>query len=553
MPDNGRIDELGGGGIPEEKPADPDPVLIVDDQAPTRHLLTVTLAEAGIDAVEAADGQQALDLIAHGRFSLVLLDVHMPGLSGIEVLERLREQRRTRTLPVILLTADGDVPARVRGLQAGADDYISKPFDLDELVARVGTRLRGHAAWQDELEAHLRERAAVASAVGRIDAASAPERTAEIICAELTSAGDRTGAALVAFLGDGLAIPLAVDQLALWGMKPGRPLALSAARYLAGRAGHGPWVERLGGPFDEGIPSSPVQAGLHVACAPLLRGDAVLGLLLLGADPPDGEAAAADVSRSLASAIDFAAFAGGVLAPSLSERRGHRHRIARLEGILRASAYGTVFQPVVRLADLEIVGYEALTRFSDGVPPELRFAEAARLGLGHRLELATMEAAVRAAHQLPDGPWLAFNASPSLLISRTPEVAAILDQRPGPKVLELSEHDRVDDYPELRAALDRLGAQVRLSIDDAGSGFASLRHVLALGPAFMKLDRSWITGIDTDHARQALVAGLAHFSRSTGCRLVAEGVEHDAELAVLRQIDADLGQGFLLGRPAAIR
>ena len=93
---------------------------------------------------------------------------------------------------------------------------------------------------------------------------------------------------------------------------------------------------------------------------------------------------------------------------------------------------------------------------------------------------------------------------------------------------------------------------MHVSIDDAGAGFASLRHVLELKPEFMKLDRSWIAGLDRDPARQALVAGLSHFARATGCRLIAEGVETEAELAALRAFDVELGQGFLFGRPQAV-
>jgi EAL domain-containing protein (putative c-di-GMP-specific phosphodiesterase class I) len=121
---------------------------------------------------------------------------------------------------------------------------------------------------------------------------------------------------------------------------------------------------------------------------------------------------------------------------------------------------------------------------------------------------------------------------------------------PRPVVLELTEHDRVDDYGALRDALSRLTPHVHVSIDDAGAGFASLRHVLELRPEFMKLDRSWIAGLDADPTRQALVCGLSHFSRATGCRLIAEGVERAGEASALQQFDVELGQGFLFGEPA---
>ncbi len=97
-----------------------------------------------------------------------------------------------------------------------------------------------------------------------------------------------------------------------------------------------------------------------------------------------------------------------------------------------------------------------------------------------------------------------------------------------------------------------LGATVEFAVDDAGVGFSSLRHILELRPAFVKLDRSLVAGLESDPARQAMIVGLRHFASATGCRLIAEGIETDAELEVLRSLDVSLGQGYLLGRPVPV-
>jgi len=89
-------------------------------------------------------------------------------------------------------------------------------------------------------------------------------------------------------------------------------------------------------------------------------------------------------------------------------------------------------------------------------------------------------------------------------------------------------------------------------VDDAGVGFSSLRHILELHPAFVKLDRSLVAGLESDPARQAMIVGLRHFALATGCRLIAEGVETEAELSVLRTLEIGLGQGYLLGRPLPV-
>ena len=113
-------------------------------------------------------------------------------------------------------------------------------------------------------------------------------------------------------------------------------------------------------------------------------------------------------------------------------------------------------------------------------------------------------------------------------------------------VLEITEHIEIESYPALRRAIER-SAPAQLVVDDAGAGFANLRHILELEPDIVKLDIGLVQNIDHDAARRALVAGLCHFSSRTGTVLVAEGIERAAEVAVLRELSVDYGQGYLRG------
>jgi EAL domain-containing protein (putative c-di-GMP-specific phosphodiesterase class I) len=115
-------------------------------------------------------------------------------------------------------------------------------------------------------------------------------------------------------------------------------------------------------------------------------------------------------------------------------------------------------------------------------------------------------------------------------------------------VLEVSEQVPITDYEAFRHAVRRLG-KVELSVDDAGAGFASLRHILELKPAWVKLDITLVRRIETDPLRQALVAGLAHFAARSGQGLIAEGLEHRDEAAALMELGVEFAQGFLFGRP----
>ena len=125
-------------------------LLVAEDEHDLRALLSMSLTEEGYDVVEAADGLAAWAILQREKIDLVLLDVMMPKLDGLNLLRRLRE---TSELPVILLTARGEEMDKVLGLNLGADDYLTKPFSMAELMARIAARLRrvrSHAGAKSE-------------------------------------------------------------------------------------------------------------------------------------------------------------------------------------------------------------------------------------------------------------------------------------------------------------------------------------------------------------------------------------------------------------------
>ena len=117
-------------------------ILLVDDEAHLVTLLRYNLERAGLDVVTAPDGEEALAVMSERQVDLVLLDWMLPYLSGIEVCRQLRRNPATRNVPIIILTARAQETDRIRGLDTGADDYISKPFSTDELIARIRAVLR---------------------------------------------------------------------------------------------------------------------------------------------------------------------------------------------------------------------------------------------------------------------------------------------------------------------------------------------------------------------------------------------------------------------------
>ncbi|WP_346619778.1 EAL domain-containing protein [Blastococcus montanus] len=237
--------------------------------------------------------------------------------------------------------------------------------------------------------------------------------------------------------------------------------------------------------------------------------------------------------------------------PRPASARDLAARRERVRTFLAQGAVEVVLQPVVDMVTGAVAGHEALSRFpgwgGDG-PAEL-FGEAAAIGIGVELEEAAARAALRAAGRLPGGLSLAVNLSADALLC--PTVVDLLLAHAGcPLCVEITEHSPVDDYEAVVAVTRRLRrAGVAVSVDDAGAGYASLRHILRLNPDVIKLDIGLVMGLQADRARQAMTSAMVAFAGETGARLIAEGVEEAAERDTLVARGVRYGQGYLFGRP----
>jgi len=254
--------------------------------------------------------------------------------------------------------------------------------------------------------------------------------------------------------------------------------------------------------------------------------------------------------QRLEAVVEAAPLVGALLAPQLADLDESATEAAAIQAIIAERAFEPAYQPIVDLATGRPVAFEALTRFTCGERPDLVFGRADRVGLGLELEAITIEAAVHGSRLLEPGAALHVNVSPAFLgDARLPRLLAGAQR---PITLEITEHVEVPDYAALRSAVRALGPGVGLAVDDAGAGFASLRHVLELRPDTVKLDLALVRGIDGDPARQALVAGMVHFVRGMGASIVAEGVETAEERQALLDLGVPFGQGYLFGAAAFI-
>jgi PAS domain S-box-containing protein len=397
-----------------------------------------------------------------------------------------------------------------------------------------------------ERATHLaREHALIAETIRGLRAGDTPEATAQAICGRVVNLTGVVGSQLSLFGLDGCCWPIG---FVVEGQPDSPLIRLSEQRsgYLRERAAQGPWIESWVSDPSRSYDQILNDLGVHaIACAPVRHQQQVIGLLGIYTI---GSVEDVAVTEELPALVQFADLAGALIGRDVVERteagRGRDH----IADVIARGAFGPVFQPIVELAGNRIVGYEALTRFTDGTYPESVFDQAAAVGLGLELEMATLEAALAAAEVLPQSAWLNLNATPELILAGEPLRLLLAGSRRR-IVLEVTEHTAITDYPAFRAAMEALGSNVEFAVDDAGTGFASLRHIVELHPKFVKLDRSLMAGVETDSARQAMIVGLCHFAHVTRCRLIVEGIETDSELSVLRELAIELGQGYLLGRP----
>jgi PAS domain S-box-containing protein len=406
------------------------------------------------------------------------------------------------------------------------------------------TRERG---LQSQVDRETRERAAVRASLAHIESDSNVHDIAAAACAELRALDGVQAAAV---------IDLAVGDESILAMSGVDPRAFELNPTGVNALGEYLRANLAGGPCLLAYSSHPGSPHPHahepaedlprmIAYAPLTSGGHVFGALAISASR---SSAARDLGARIPLLETLTSALAPLLRPGLDDLHATNDAAAAIGSILDQGLFSPVFQPIVEVATGTTVGFEALTRFTGGVRPDIVFERAHRAGLGIELERATLNAALHAARDLPVGAYLTLNMSPAFVTSGEP--AGLLKGVTRSLVIEVTEHEVIEDYAALRAHLAALRPGVRLAIDDAGAGYASLRHMLELEPEIVKLDIAIIRDVDTDPGRNALVDGMKYFADKRQITLIAEGVETAAELAALREIGIPHAQGFFLSRPA---
>ncbi|MBO6676572.1 MAG: EAL domain-containing protein [Rhizobiales bacterium] len=246
-------------------------------------------------------------------------------------------------------------------------------------------------------------------------------------------------------------------------------------------------------------------------------------------------------------------------AERVAERIKHERQLdakkQAIEAAIETDRFQLVFQPIVSLSNGSIQGFESLSRFSSEPyrPPNLWFSDAQSVGLGTKLECLAIQRALDQIKLITDSAYVSLNISPDNVMTDTFKSLFAGRRDLSRLMLEITEHSQVRDYQALLRALQPLRERgLKLAVDDAGAGYASLTHIIQLNADVIKLDMSLVRGIDSDNAKRSLAAGMVMFAREMGIKVIAEGIETNAERDTLKGLGIFAGQGFLLGRPNPI-
>lgn len=538
-------------------------ILWADDNADMRAYVRRLLAPYW-DVETVANGRQALESALRNPPDLILTDVMMPELDGFGLLQAVRADPRIGAIPVILLSARAGEEARVDGLQAGADDYLVKPFGSRELLARIATHLG---------IARLRHQAVEAAQHDTLT--DLPNRKLGIEFAErlLNSARRRHSRVAVLFIDMDHFKPINDT----YGHQVGDAVLREVARRLKHSVRGEDTLGRLGGdeflvvlPHIEGAASVAHAASHLVSCLsqPYRVGTLVLdsspsiGISLFPDDGSDFDTLLrhADVAMYHAKEAGRATFQ--LYTPALNDSVALVLRIEnQMRSGLEQGEFRLHYQPIVDVARQRVVGAEALMRWpAKGIGPSDFIAAADSNGLIGAMGAWGMDEACRQARQWLDhglpALQLSVNISPvefwqQSLCERIGTALKRYDMAPASLQLEFTETALFKNPDEAMAIMRRMKELgVKLALDDFGQGYSSLGRLGRLPLDAIKVDQGFITRLACpDLINETITEAIIAISKSLGLGVVAEGVESAEVQALLCARNCPQMQGYYLGSP----
>ncbi|NJL01492.1 MAG: EAL domain-containing protein [Spirulinaceae cyanobacterium SM2_1_0] len=576
-------------------------IFVVDDTPENLRLLSTALLQRGYKVRSAIDGSMALMGATAAPPDLMLLDVNMPGLNGYEVCRRLKASAITRDVPVIFISALDEVMDKVQAFALGGVDYITKPFHFEEVVARIENQLTirrlslSLQALNAELEQRVRDRTAALEQEVQ-ERQRAQEQLLHLALHDpLTNLPNRTSFLKTVQVALARARQQLEQQFAILfldcdrfktindslGHSVGDELLIAIAARLQTCLRPEDTLARLGG--DEFIICRAAIIDLNQATAfaqhlneqlrlPFYpRGyevfvNASIGIVLSDANYDDAEHLLRNADTAMYHAKALGRGRAQVFDPSMYARALNRLKLENdLRRAIERQEFYLCYQPVVSLRSGEIIGFEALVRWQHpdrGVVKPAEFIPAAE-ETGAITSIGDWVLA-EACQQLkqwqerglaPAGLSVSVNLSVRQFAQRdslTTIDAVLQATQLSAKCLklEITESVLIDSPESAMATFEELRARhIQLSLDDFGTGYSSLSYLHRFAMDALKIDRSFTSKIDSGHKNLEIVQAIVSLSHTLGMEAIAEGIETASQLAQLRTLGCDCGQGHFFAPP----
>lgn len=557
-------------------------ILILDDNEVNVDLLASMLEDEGFTQVQCmTDPRQLMPRIEERCPDLIFLDIRMPHISGLELLEKMRESLGDKLPAVIILTANTDQNTRYQALELGARDFLTKPFDNQEVLRRLDNILQEHLKLQqqmfraDELESLVAERTCELRRMAVEDPLTGlPNRTG--LLSLLQQAIDQNQQLMIYFFAvDGL------DEMArLHGLEVAENLALAlrerATQYHQEGDILGLWSST------EWVLARRTQTPGQLSCEQLANH--VLPLLETIRQPIDYQEfrlrlnaragiSASGQGRTAENLIRLAALAVPETPNSwrdyTPELEAQLQRKLTLQEALNHAAdreeLELYFQPKISLHNEQCLSAEALLRWTHptlGRISPVEFIPLAEktgqiIDIGHWVLEASCKQLKQwlDKKQVPDNFMLAVNVASQQLTQQdfAQTCLQILNQYELPASvleIEVTESGLMDDMAEALLQLRQLAdAGISIAIDDFGTGYSSMAYLKDMPVSVLKIDRAFIKDMHDNTKDKKLVETVMQLCKNFDFITVAEGVENEAQLEILRALDCELIQGYYYSPP----
>ncbi|AFY34622.1 EAL domain-containing response regulator [Calothrix sp. PCC 7507] len=583
-------------------------ILLIDDMADNLRILSSLLTKEGYNVRKALNWQMALTACQTVLPDLILLDIMMPEIDGYEACQRFKASELTANIPVIFISALDDTFDKVKAFRVGGVDYITKPFELAEVLVRVQSQLKLRSAQLEilklntELEQRVKQRT------------SELEKALQKLQGEITSRQQLQSKLLDIALHDSLTgLPNRVlfirrlekalnrakqdanYQFALLyldcdrfkvvndslGHLVGDELLIAIAHRLKTSVVPVGTLARLGGDEFGILLENLTDISIAIQVAERILQQLSLAFKLsryevfmsasIGIawgnkeyDRPEYLLRDADTAMYRAKALGRVRY--HIFDPAMYQEA---IQLLELENDLRRAVarreFLVYYQPIISLSTGRITGFEALARWqhpSRGLISPIEFIPVAEeTGLIGAINLWVLQSACHQLHLWQNHPaiseiiTISVNLSARLfslpnLIAKIDEIINETNVNPANLELEITESVIMENSQAVKAILQQLQERkIKLIMDDFGTGYSSLSYLHSFPLNALKIDKSFVKRMLENQEDMGLVPAMISIAESMGMRAIAEGVETREQLAQLRSLNCDFAQGYLFSQP----